>query len=397
MIERIRSLNIHNAKTVVSAFHHFANQSMTPQETVYNLEKCIHDKKDPLLYIAEAFREALHFRGNFRPYVSNTLKNELSTLHIGNEIPDLFDAWDGRLLNAENDLLVVNNVIPKVVQGVMSILFVNQTSPSDAINQIKAGDFVSAVKTLSSSGNMSAYDFYKWNNILRIADLAGSDLKDSGIVINSSEFDFDWFLRFFDVAGNIRAEDMRQLWARVLAGEIEHPGSFSLRTVEVLRNMSQAEALAFKNASSLVLEETDGSQFLFCDSDLSDYTINQRHGLGMEDILLLEEAGLISALRVSNEIEVGESADGFFNGGGLALIFESDGENASFQYKSYPLSQVARQLLPIVQEEADDGYLTDLGKVLRDDLSQIEVGVYRVLNREGNDIELDLDNNLLDS
>ena len=76
--------------------------------------------------------------------MSNTLKNELSTLHIGNEIPDLFDAWDGRLLNAENDLLVVNNVIPKVVQGVMSILFVNQTSPSDAINQIKAGDFVSA-------------------------------------------------------------------------------------------------------------------------------------------------------------------------------------------------------------------------------------------------------------
>lgn len=190
---------------------------------------------------------------------------------------------------------------------------------------------------------------------------------------------------------------MRQLWARVLAGEIEHPGSFSLRTVEVLRNMSQAEALAFKNASSLVLEETDGSQFLFCDSDLSDYTINQRHGLGMEDILLLEEAGLISALRASNEIEVGESADGFFHGGGLALIFESDGENASFQYKSYPLSQIARQLLPIVQEEADDGYLTNLGKILRDDLSQIEVGVYRVLNREGNDIELDLDNNLLDS
>ena len=117
----------------------------------------------------------------------------------------------------------------------------------------------------------------------------------------------------------------------------------------------------------------------------------------MEGILLLEEAGLISALRESNEIEVGESADGFFNGGAFALIFEPDGKNASFQYKSYPLSQVARQLLPIVQEEADDGYLTDLGEVLRNDLSQIEVGVYRVLNREGNDIELDLDNNLLDS
>lgn len=70
---------------------------------------------------------------------------------------------------------------------------------------------------------------------------------------------------------------------------------------------------------------------------------------------------------------------------------------ASVVRKYTDLSQVARQLLPIVQEEADDGYLTDLGEVLRNDLSQIEVGVYRVLNREGNDIELDLDNNLLDS
>ena len=50
-----------------------------------------------------------------------------------------------------------------------------------------------------------------------------------------------------------------------------------------------------------------------------------------------------------------------------------------------------------MKKHSGDGYLTDLGKVLRDDLSQIEVGVYRVLNREGNDIELDLDNNLLDS
>ena len=63
MIERIRSLNIHNAKTVVSAFHHFANQSMTPQETVYNLEKCIHDKKDPFYILPKRFVRRCIFEG----------------------------------------------------------------------------------------------------------------------------------------------------------------------------------------------------------------------------------------------------------------------------------------------------------------------------------------------
>lgn len=293
---------------------------------------------------------------------------------------------------------IVDTAVPMVVQGVMTILFADKNSSSATIEQIQSGDFSSAIKSLTSEGKLTAYDFYKWNNILKIAQKADSELE-KGIIADPSEFDFDWFLRFFDAAGNIRSDDMQQLWARVLAGEIKQPRSFSLRAVEVLRNMTAHEALAFKNAAALVLQESDGTFFLFCDTGLSDASVNQRYGLSMSDILTLEETGVISALRVDNEIEVcNDGADGFFNDSDLMILFESSNEQFNtFRYRSYPLSEVGKQLLPIVQEESNDDYLIDLGKLLREDLQEkVDVCVYRVISRNANDLELDFDVNLLD-
>ena len=92
----------------------------------------------------------------------------------------------------------------------------------------------------------------------------------------------------------------------------------------------------------------------------------------MSDILTLEEIGVISALRVDNEIEVcNDGADGFFNDSDLMILFESSNEQFNtFRYRSYPLSEVGKQLLPIVQEESNDDYLIDLGKLLREDLQE---------------------------
>ena len=68
-----------------------------------------------------------------------------------------------------------------------------------------------------------------------------------------------------------------------------------------------------------------------------------------------------------------------------------------YTYRSYPLSEVGKQLLPIVQEESNDDNLIDLGKLLREDLQEkVDVCVYRVISRNANDLELDFDVNLLD-
>jgi hypothetical protein len=64
--------------------------------------------------------------------------------------------------------------------------------------------------------------------------------------------DPDWVARFFGSAQDVSNEDMQKLWARILAGEVVKPGTFSLRTLEVLKNLSQREAERFQEAASMV-------------------------------------------------------------------------------------------------------------------------------------------------
>lgn len=399
-LKRVQQLGIQGIKAVISAFHVFLKErTLASKEIIYSLETSIRESEDPYQYYVVALRESLLFTKRSKEYITKAVKKELHNLCLNSDIPDLFQFQKEDFMRGNATLAVVNTAVPMVVQGVMTILFAEQNSSSVAMEQIQSGNFSSAIKALASEGKLTAYDYYKWNNILKIAQKANDELREDAVMA-TSEFDFDWFLRFFEAAGNIRAEDMQHLWAKVLAGEIKQPGCFSLRTVEALRNMTAREALAFKNASELVLQESDGTFFLFCDTDLSDATINQKYGLTMDAILTLEGIGLISALRVDNEIEVSdEGADGFFNGSDLMILFESSNEQFNtFRYRSYHLSAVGKQLLPIVQEESNNDYLIDLGKILRNDLQEkVDVCVYRVIARNANDLELDFNADLLDA
>lgn len=59
------------------------------------------------------------------------------------------------------------------------------------------------------------------------------------------EPDHDWAARFFAGVQDVSSEDMRIIWARILAGEVREPGVTSLRTLATLRNLSSSEARSF--------------------------------------------------------------------------------------------------------------------------------------------------------
>ncbi len=62
---------------------------------------------------------------------------------------------------------------------------------------------------------------------------------------NETPVDQDWITRFFQTVENIGDEDMQRLWGKVLAGEVKQPKTFSLRTLEFLKNLTKAEADLF--------------------------------------------------------------------------------------------------------------------------------------------------------
>ena len=65
----------------------------------------------------------------------------------------------------------------------------------------------------------------------------------------------DWRRKFFLEAENVCEADLQFLWGKVLAGEIVQPGSFGLRTLESLRNLSREDAELFRRACAVAMSD----------------------------------------------------------------------------------------------------------------------------------------------
>ena len=87
------------------------------------------------------------------------------------------------------------------------------------------------------------------HNLAQIAHKAMQSLP-SGEVPDV-EPDMAWTSSFSNSAQNISSEDMQEVWARILAGEVENQGSTSIRTLGVLSDLDQPTAQLFKRLCSL--------------------------------------------------------------------------------------------------------------------------------------------------
>ena len=57
----------------------------------------------------------------------------------------------------------------------------------------------------------------------------------------------DWIVNLFDKCRNISDEDMQDMWARILAGEANNPGSFSRKTINLAADLDKRDAELFSN------------------------------------------------------------------------------------------------------------------------------------------------------
>ncbi len=90
-------------------------------------------------------------------------------------------------------------------------------------------------------------------NIVSVVRQAAEELGDEEVI--DDEPDHDWTARFFEYVQDVSEEDIRSIWARILAGEVRTPGRVSLRTLSILRNMSRLEAELFSEAMRYVIDD----------------------------------------------------------------------------------------------------------------------------------------------
>ena len=143
----------------------------------------------------------------------------------------------------------------------------------------------------------------QFREMKRVANL-GSIVNNTADQLGDAEVpdvepDHDWTARFFEYAQDVSTEGMQSLWAKVLAGQVERPGSSSLHTLGILRDLDRDTARLFMNLCSLsLIYVTGGTEIVDArvvslggnagDNALKDY------GLHYGALTRLEEHGLIT-------------------------------------------------------------------------------------------------------
>lgn len=182
--------------------------------------------------------------------------------------------------------------------------------------------------------------FQERENTYKIADIAYEELKDDTTKVDK-DIDKDWSQFFFETGKKIYNEDIQFIFGKILAGEIKEPGSYSKRLIEVLARLSQKEAEIFQKISKVVFRGVDMAFVL------SDKELLKECGISLNDILVMEEAGLMNSTALVFHCTKGIEYHNY-------LI--SFGEN-DFNLDVYALTKSGIQLERLIKNDLDLDFL----------------------------------------
>jgi hypothetical protein len=169
-----------------------------------------------------------------------------------------------------------------------------------------------------------------------------------------SKMEDDWITNFFDKSRIVSDKDMQELWARVLAGEANSPGTYSKRTVNFLGDLDKRDAelfLALCRFGWIVGKFTP----LIFDVQAQIYNDN---GLNFGTLTHLDSIGLIQFNNLSGFIRKGlpKTFTVSYCGQPLELRMENEKDN-NLSIGRVLLTQVGMELALVCQAPGVDGFV----------------------------------------
>lgn len=126
-------------------------------------------------------------------------------------------------------------------------------------------------------------------NIERIVEKAAYEIQEE---VSDSPVDSDWTAAFFDSCKNIGNDQMQQIWARLLAGQVANPGTFSLQAMSIVRVMSQGHARLFTKLCQTVWK-CKGVLYPVI-TEMNTDPIGDFLGISLEELMTLASLGLVT-------------------------------------------------------------------------------------------------------
>ena len=225
---------------------------------------------------------------------------------------------------------------------------------------------------------MLAREKRKLNNVQNVIEQAQQHFVE-GEQVSDEPVNSDWINRFFTTVEDVSDAEMQQLWAHILAGEIKRPKSYSLRTLELLRNLSQKEAEAINRASKYLMDE-----YLLC-SDI--------FGADMFILSKMDELGIICGEQMIFKHFIYSNDTKDINIGDTYALRVCSNKDIEITVKCYHLTTVGYEIFSLIKED-NLKFALDFAKHCdKDGVSKIEL--FRIIERNGAKYILTTENLLL--
>lgn len=192
-------------------------------------------------------------------------------------------------------------------------------------------------------------------NIESVVGMAADELGEKQV--QAHDVDHDWTARFFADVQDVSSEKMQQIWAKILAGEVETPGRTSMQTLSILRNMSQRDAELFERIANFVIDDfvldDDSTESVSGFPNYNDFMRLSHHNL-----IHLSAGGLQRILKGSPEYH-------FDNGDTVYRIHKGGTEIYNAEIPSHALTPSGKELYAFINCRTNEDYLGVLAEFLK--------------------------------
>jgi len=201
----------------------------------------------------------------------------------------------------------------------------------------------------------------KQGNLEKVTAYAARELilEDS---VSDKPVDEDWITSFFNNAENITSDSMQQLWGRILAGEVREPGTYSLRTIDFVRTLSQADAKAIQKVSPLIINYNNILCLPLDDLDWQrkNRSIHIGELLSLSGLGILHESDMHLKFFMSPDDKMHHLTLGEY-----VLEIKRGSVNAEINLPAKIVTTIGSEVLSLLPPPNDIEYLKVIGEVIR--------------------------------
>lgn len=301
--------------------------------------------------------------------------------HLSNEVAIATAVDDGNLGITASVRSRAISSIDRLVGAYFDVKTARLEKEADSIRNNKDKDGTPLLLTQQDriDAGIKEREIRKLFNKMRVIEAAIDDVK--GFAEEQEETDEpmseDWLNYFESYAENVSSEELRSLWARVLAGEIRNPRAFSLRTLRLLSEIDAATAKSFES---------------FVSDRITEDSLLKREGLeGSElfEAIELEEAGLVQDVVFSTlerTIKVNENQQSIIVDNGFVAIIKVREGTTELKCPIVKITRVGIELCKLLTPRSPMNSLEKISQHFIDKGVAERVTVAKILEQNGTHI-----------